>query len=621
MPRIAIVDKEKCKPSKCKQECIKKCPPQRSGHKVIEIGDIEDIGIKTTTSDITKNNIAKIIESMCIGCNQCVIACPFKAIKIINLPEENPGDIIHRYTPNGFRLYKLPIMKKNCIMSLIGENGIGKSTAIDIISNKYLPNFEIFNKVTSEKEIIKHFSGTVMGDYFKKLYSKKLVFSIKDQKIKQMIKGYENMTVSDYMDEFNINCDLKMLEASRILKLDQLLDNKMGLLSGGELQRFLCWMTCAKVADVYIFDEPSNFLDIKQRMEIAQLIKDKRSHDTYVLIIEHDLSMLDYISDEVNILYGKGGAFGIISDSMSLSHGLNNYMDGELQGQNIRFRTEAFNLKPCDDIVISTDVEIEKNKLDLKNNLMYEQNIVEYPNFKLNIPQGAIKLNGSINIILGENGVGKTTFMDYISSKTDLGISYKTQHVNMKKFINSDGTFPTVKELFYNNIQHEYLNPVFKTNVLNILDIESLEDKYINELSGGELQKVTICYTLGTPANIYLLDEPSSNLDIENRLRCIKAIKKFASSSNKCMFIIEHDIMMAVALSQEVNSKILFIKQEQAETKNCTISEPLDFAIGINSFLKELGITMRISGHNRPRINKVGSQMDTKQKNDGVYYR
>jgi ATP-binding cassette subfamily E protein 1 len=627
MPRIAIVDKQKCRPSKCNKECIKKCPPHKTGKIVIEIVDIENIGNDNIIfkNELNKNKIAKIIESQCIGCNQCVKVCPFNAIRIINLPEENPGDIIHRYTSNGFRLYKLPIMKKNCIMSLIGENGIGKSTVIDILSNKYLPNFEDFNKIISEKEIIKRYSGTAIGDYFKKLYSGKLVFSIKDQKIKQMIKGYENMTICDYIKEFNINCDLKMLEASSILNIDKLLGNKINTLSGGELQRFLCWITCAKKADVYIFDEPSNFLDVKQRMEIAHLIKNLSSHDTYVLVIEHDLSMLDYISDEVNILYGKGGAFGIISDSSSLSQGLNNYMEGELQGQNIRFRTEAFNLQSYSEIVSSKD--IKDNKSNFINSLIYEKNVIQYSNFKLNIPQGSIKLNGSINIILGENGTGKTTFMNYISTKTDLGISYKTQHTNIKQFINNDGTFPTVKELFYNNIRNEYLNPIFKTNVLDTLDIKSLEDKHVNKLSGGELQKVSICYTLGTPANIYLLDEPSSNLDIENRLRCINTIKKFANNSNKCIFIIEHDIMMAVALSQEINSKILFIKKKSTVDeinnfiKNCEISEPLNFNIGINSFLREIGITMRVSGHGRPRINKVGSQMDTTQKNERIYYK
>jgi ATP-binding cassette, sub-family E, member 1 len=619
MPRIAIINKEKCKPLKCNKECIKRCPPQKTGKQVIEIIDIEDISNPNNNNfnnTNNKNKIAKIIESMCIGCNQCVLACPFNAVKIINIPEENPKDIIHRYSINGFRLYKLPMMKKNCIMSIIGENGIGKSTALDILSGKYIPNFEDFKNVLTPKEIMKKFSGSSILNYFKDLYSNKLIFSIKEQKIKLMIKGCENLTIKEFLLQKNIILNDSILKSFNQLNLNNLIQNKLNTLSGGELQKLLCWTTIIKKANVYIFDEPSNFLDIKQRIVIGKLIKTLVSTNNYVIIVDHDLSMLDYIADEVNIIYGKSGAFGIISKSLSLLNGINDYMEGFISSQNVRFRPEAFNLKAFNEITET------KNINDQNNYFTYDNKIIQYPNFKLSIPQGNIKLNGSINIILGENGVGKSTFMDYISSNMDLGISYKKQHINPKIFINKDNNYPTVKELFYNNIRNQYINPQFQSEIVNTLNIKELEDRYINELSGGELQKVYICYTLGKPANIYLLDEPSSNLDIENRLKCIKALKKFSSNSDKCLFVIEHDIMMSVALSQEENSKILFIKHinNDNDIKNCEISQPLSFNDGINLFLKEIGITMRISGNNRPRINKIGSQMDTEQKSKGIYY-
>jgi ATP-binding cassette, sub-family E, member 1 len=624
MKRIVIVDKNKCRPLKCNKECIKRCPPQKTGKEVIEIIDIEDINNNINNNiakkETNKNKIAKIVESQCIGCNQCVTACPFGALKIVNLSTENADNIIHRYNPNGFRLYGLPLMKKNCIMSFIGENGIGKSTIIDILSGKIIPNFENFNKKTTDKEIIKKFNGTQMVNYFNDLYSGKLIFSIKEQKIKYMINKFENMTVKEYLEYKNINQENNYIESFNNLKLDKVLNNKICTLSGGELQRLLCWITCNIKADVYIFDEPSNFLDIKQRIEIAKLIKNLNNPNNYIIVIDHDLSMLDYISDEVNILHGKSGAFGIISNSMTLANGLNDYMDGYISSQNIRFRDHSFNLRSNNEIM-NIDTHNIKNEKNI-HDLIYENKIIEFSNFKLNIVSGIIKLDGSINVILGENGVGKTTFMNYIASHKDLGISYKKQHINLEDFINNDGTYPTVKELLYNNIKNEYINPVFQTNVINVLDIKSLECKLISELSGGELQKVNICYTLGKPANIYLLDEPSSNLDIENRLKCITAIKKFSNNSNKCLFVIEHDIMIAVSLSQEINSKILLIKEINTinNIKNCEISIPLTFNEGINLFLQEIGITMRLSGHNRPRINKHNSQMDKEQKKNGVYY-
>ena len=144
----------------------------------------------------------------------------------------------------------------------------------------------------------------------------------------------------------------------------------------------------------------------------------------------------------------------------------------------------------------------------------------------------------------------------------------------------------------------------------------------MDELSGGELQRVEIVLCLGKPADIYLLDEPSANLDIEKRLNVIKIIKNFISNNNKSVFIIEHDIVMSVAFSQECNSNILLVKQISCENdvKICAISEPLTFTTGINRFLELMGITMRISGHNRPRINKLNSQLDKEQKTNGNFY-
>lgn len=168
----------------------------------------------------------------------------------------------------------------------------------------------------------------------------------------------------------------------------------------------------------------------------------------------------------------------------------------------------------------------------------------------------------------------------------------------------------------------QFFNPTFQIDVIKQLDIESLQTRKLDELSGGELQRVLIVLCLGTPADIYLLDEPSANLDIEKRLKVTKVIKRFIINYSKSAFIIEHDIMMSVAFAQEFGSKILLVQQDSFEsnTKYCSVSEPMDFSQGINGFLKQMGITMRISGHNRPRINKFGSQLDQEQKRTGKYY-
>lgn len=637
MPRIAIIDESKCKPTRCAKECIKGCPPQQSGKQVIEIEDLASTLGSSFSSNSTgsiasitdRKQIAVIAESLCIGCNICVGKCPFSAIRIINLPEENPADIIHRYSTNGFRLYKLPIMKKNTIIGIIGENGVGKTTLIDILSNKFKPNFEQFNKVFTDKEIVGKFRGSVLQDYLKELYNGKLKFSIKEQKIKQSVKN-KNFSVKDFLVYEGLKSSIGN-HTSISLEINKILDNKLNTLSGGELQRLLCWMTANSIADVYIFDEPSNFLDVKQRLEISKLIRNLIATNRYVIVIEHDFSMLDYIADEIYIMYGKPSAFGIVSKPLTPLEGINMYLSGFITSQNVRFRDEEFNLKPASEVSTQTSLSNPDIKFSV-NPLLHEENIstiltypstqIYFPKFQLKIPEGKINLSSTLNVVLGENGTGKTTFINHLAKSLGVGISIKEQNTPVTKLANKDGTYPIVQELLYHKIRTSMINPVFQTDVLKPMEIEQIQNRHVDELSGGELQRLMIVLCLGTPANIYLLDEPSANLDIDKRLKVTKVIKRFINSNSRCGFVIEHDIMMSVSFAQEPNSKILLVQQESTESdvKICNVSEPQDFNSGINNFLRIMSITMRISGHNRPRINKLGSQLDNEQKTSGKYY-
>lgn len=609
--RIAIVDQNRCKPEKCKKECISNCPPQSSGKEVIQIVDIEDIFKDNIKNIKDKKKIAKIIEKQCIGCNICVKKCPFNAIKIVNLPFENKSDIVHRYTPNGFSLYKLPVLKKNIVLGIIGENGVGKSTLINILSNELKPNFENFNEELNAKQILSKYRGSVLYDYLKSLYSNQLKISMKPQRLSTFIK---DISVRDFLEEKYNEPLLNRLE------LTHLLDARMKNLSGGELQRLLCYSTISKEADVYIFDEPSNYLDIKQRLEITKIIREMVHPDKYIIVIDHDMSMIDYLADEIVILYGKSSMYGIVSNPMTTLEGINNYMDGYIASENVRFREEEFNLKPSIDLVDQFKKDDEKGYSGYSS---YDGNVIEYPmsKFKLNIPSDKININGSINVIMSENANGKSTFLKYMSKTLDIPVSYKDQTLNIKKYI-KDGVYPTVNELFYSHIHLSYTDGRFINDVVRPLEIKEIADRRLDCLSGGELQRVFLVLCLGTPASIYMIDEPSANLDIEKRMSVIKVIKRFILNNNKCAYIIEHDMMMAVAFSQEYTSRILTIDKSILDDgrRECQVSSYLTFNEGITKFLKTLNITMRISSHNRPRINKLDSQLDKEQKITNEYY-
>jgi ATP-binding cassette subfamily E protein 1 len=609
--RIAIVNQEKCKPDKCKKECINFCPPQLSGKEVIKLTDIEDVGLVklSITKTTDKKKIAKIIESMCIGCNICVHKCPFNAIKIVNLPYENKADIIHRFGVNGFRLYKLPILRTNCVMGILGQNGVGKTTLINILSDILKPNFES-SESFDIKKISSKFRGSVSFEYLKKLYSGKLKISIKSQKIKST---NFNSNVKTYLQFNNIDLE-KYKDILEQLEIVNLFELNMDTLSGGELQRIMCGVTICSESDVYIFDEPSNYLDIKQRLLITKQIRNLINPDKYIIVIDHDLAILDYIADTMFILYGHPSAFGIVSNPLTTLDGINMYLDGYIPSENIRFRPDAFNLK--------TPQEFNDSTLsnDTSNNIKYLGDTIEYPNFKLIIPDGSINLSSSINVILGSNGNGKTTFIKYLAKKIEGLVSYKEQTLNITKY-KSNELYLTVNQLFYKFIMESYHNSTFIAEVVKPLDIEEIKERRLDELSGGELQRVLIILCLGTPASIYLIDEPSANLDIEKRLIMIKVIKRFIINNKKCGFIIEHDMMMAVSFAQEQTSNIILIdKVVNNSISLCNVSPLLSFNVGINKFLKTLDITMRIGEHNRPRINKLYSQMEKTQKETNNYY-
>ena len=134
LTRIAIVNTDKCKPKRCRQECKKSCPVVRMGKLCIEV----------TPND----KLAKISEELCIGCGICVKKCPFEAITIINLPSNLNKETTHRYGQNTFKLHRLPTPRPGEVLGLVGTNGIGKSTALKILAGKLKPNLGlIWNSV------------------------------------------------------------------------------------------------------------------------------------------------------------------------------------------------------------------------------------------------------------------------------------------------------------------------------------------------------------------------------------------------------------------------------------------------------------------------------------------
>jgi len=566
--RLAIINKEKCKPLLCAHECKKYCPVEK----------------KEADSCVTIQNKAKIDENTCIGCSICVKRCPFDAIEIINLPSAEAKDIMHRYGTNGFTLYGLPTPKQGNILGLLGRNGIGKSTAIKLLSGQEKINL---GSNATEEDIKKFFAGNELLRYFEDLENKKI--SYKPQNISSL--AIDMKTIDLLKKRGSVE---EITRLAKKLDVEHTLENKMDKLSGGELQRIAILAASLGDSDIYFFDEPLAYLDIGQRLLVSDFLKEIGKEKT-LTVIEHDLLILDYLTDYINVFYGGQGAFGITSQVKSSKYGVNSYLEGFLKEENLRIRDKALNFNFT------------------KNPAMSGNKITEWPafsvefadkgsGFKLEAQKGEIHENHVIGI-LGKNGAGKTTFVKALAgelkTKEDninlqLDISYKPQYLETE-------SEETVKDIMFKEKINKKVSSTFNLGVL--------ETKKLKDLSGGELQRFSIARCMSKDADIYLLDEPSAYLDVEERISVAKAIKDIMTEKEKTAFVVDHDLLLISYLADSV------INVEGEPGREGRTSEIKDFEAGISTLLEDLDITLRKEEESgRPRINKKGSVLDREQK-------
>lgn len=589
--RVAVLDEDLCKPKKCGLECIVYCPVNKTGGECII--QREDDGK------------AVISEDLCTGCGICVKKCPFEAIVIVNLAKELGDHKIHQYGINSFRLYHLPTPKKGTVIGLLGRNGMGKSTIINILSGNIRPNLGKYdNNQLAWDDILDNFRGTELKSHFEKISSGTLRVSIKPQLVYLIPKTFKG-TARELLKKYDERHVFDTLVND--LGLTNILDNSVSQLSGGELQRLAVAVAFSKDADYYFFDEPSSYNDIYQRLQVARVITRLADEGKSVMVVEHDLTLLDYLSDYIHILYGEPGAYGIVSPLQSIKVGINNFLEGFIPSENIRFRDRSYKF---DNSGQNEDVVLEKPLAK------YSNLTKSYPSFKLSANSGQIR-EGEIVGLVGANALGKTTLMKMIAGieKPDSGniemsakISYKPQYLQQ----DHEGDTRSLLSTAY---QAPIEGSAVENHILIPMGVKRLYDKNMNTLSGGELQKVAVCATLVRPANIYALDEPSAFLDVEDRISLAKFLHRFVKAEGKSAMIIDHDMQLIDLVS---DSLVIFTGTPAIEG---IAHNPMNKEDGMNQFLRTLAITYRKDETTgRPRINKMGGRLDRKQKDSGDYY-
>ncbi|MFW9929733.1 MAG: ribosome biogenesis/translation initiation ATPase RLI [Candidatus Thorarchaeota archaeon] len=592
--RLAVIDIDRCKPTRCTHECARVCPVERAGSKLFFF-DPNDPKKQPT-----------IAEDLCIGCGLCQ-RCRFGAVYIVNTPEAiGNDDLIHRYGENGFALFRLPVLQKNSVTGLVGQNGTGKSTALKILSGEMKPNFGQPTKDVPWDDILDFFKGTESHYFFQKMVDEELKCIRKPQYIDRIgkIKG----SVKDLFKKF----DEKGIsdEIQEDLNMKSFWDRELNVLSGGELQKVAIGIALIREADVYLFDEPSSFLDISERLKMARTIRRlKEEKNKTVIVAEHDMAILDYLSDYVSVHYGEPAAYGIVTKPHGVREGINIFLDGYIPEENMRFRTESIKIDKT---------SVRESVITNKILLTYPDITKKYDTFQLNVKSGIIK-EGEVIGILGPNGTGKSTFVkilagleksdnDNFKQDSSLKVAYKPQYLIPPEDM--------IAEEYLKKINVSMVtSSLFKSEVIKPLNIDAFSFQEMSNLSGGELQKVFIAGVLAKEADLYLLDEPSAYLSVEDRLIAAKVIHRTLQRNRKAGFIVEHDIVFQDYVS---DSLMVFLGESGIYGK---AYPPTELEKGMNRFLSNIEVTFRRDfDSGRPRVNKPQSRLDKEQRREGRYY-
>ena len=588
MARIAVLLSDRCHPTECQGECQAYCPPVRMGQDCIVWGE---------------DGKAVISEVLCIGCGICVHKCPFSAIKILNTPEAAEEEMVHRYGLNTFRLYRLPIPRPRGVVGILGPNAMGKSTAIRLLSGAERPNLGHYENPPDWPEILRHYRGTELQAHFQRIYRGELVTALKPQYV-DVLAQRTGVTLGAYVDEARGDTGAA-LDQVGLAHRDSV---PLETLSGGELQLGAIARTLATPAGLYFFDEPSNYLDIVQRLKVARLLRGLGERSS-VIVVEHDLVLLDYLADQAHLVYGEEAAFGVVTHPMPMRTAINTYLGGYLKDENVRFRSEpiVFTAHP------------PKPASQRSPRVTFGALSKAFSGFEVRVVGGTLYKGETVGIV-GPNAVGKTTFVRMLAGAetptegtppSGVTVSYKPQ------YLRATGSWTLNERVGALAQGGSFDQGLFTRELVPHLRLGSLLDVPLPELSGGELQRAAVALALSRPATLYLLDEPSAYLDSNERMNVARLIRRLVEREGSSALVVDHDVYFLDLLC---DAMMVFRAQDARKTRGEGLG-PFPMREGMNVLLKDVEVTFRRDEEShRPRINKEDSVLDREQRGRGEYY-
>ena len=328
-----------------------------------------------------------------------------------------------------------------------------------------------------------------------------------------------------------------------------------------------------------------------------------------MLVVEHDLALLDYLADQAHLLYGTPAAFGVVAATMPIRTAINTYLNGYLKAENVRFREEPVRFvshppKPASRL----DTLVEFPELEKK-----------FERFHLTVGAGHLTRGETVGIV-GPNATGKTTFVRMLAGAETptrgalpgtVTVSYKPQYLkaNQPTSLRERAAALTGDPSFDAGL--------FERELVPGLHLEEVMDVSLTDLAGGELQRAAVALALARPATLYLLDEPSAYLDADERMSMARLIRRQVERQAVSALVADHDVYFLDLASDA----LMVFSDDSSDGSRGVGAGPFPMREGMNRLLRDVGVTFRRDAETlRPRINQEGSALDREQRTAGEYY-
>ena len=452
---------------------------------------------------------------ICSSCTTSEKQCHYK-----HLFDDYDDKINLLFEKDKYKLFGFPKLSNIQINGIIGPSNSGKTLLLKILGKK----IKLIGKNRNSE------NDNIQSDYMAKLYFNEISISYKEQKIKSFKKHRTNLVISYLLQKGHSRSSI-LRNSPEII--DDIICKEINTLSIGELQMLHVWSACNRMSDVYILDEPFKYLDMWQKIKVANMINRLKDNYRYIIVTDNDTTIMDYLCDNLMIINSVNANEHVILNTNSIS--TTKYINDNMP----KFIIPKY--KKYDELGNGNHILTYKNEIT--------------DNIQIN--KGYFSLYNSINIIFGPALCGKTYFMYWIKNKfNEYTFSIKDENIKCPWYTG------TVLEVLRKKIPQRMSQLLFCKEIIRPLKINLIYDKLTKYLSIQEKQLIEIIICLGTEAQIYMIDGLTKHLDYKQRISVTNVVKSFVIKCRKALFVIDDDILACTTLNKDTNTSLFITKRK-----------------------------------------------------------